>query len=116
MQQGEFNYRDRAPRDVIVTMPEMPREDDTRFPWGYFIAALCPLALIGTLFVLPAVLGPTDSMAPAMLCALLIGPVGALVLAWGLFRLWRGDAERFPALQWLVWVTAMVGALGLVLG
>ena len=76
----------------------------------------CAIGLIGAIFALPALLRPGDSMEPAMLCSLLIGPVGALVVGWGLVRLWRGDGRRFPALRWLVWLPALVGVAGFVLG
>ena len=91
-------------------------QTDTRFPWGYFVASLLPIGLIGAIFVLDAVLDPNESMGPAMLCSLLIGPVGALVVGWGVVRLWRGESHRFPALRWLVWLPALVGVAGLVLG
>lgn len=90
--------------------------NDTRFPWGYFIAALLPIGLIGAIFTLPALLSAQDSMWPAMLCSLLIGPVGVLVSGAGLFRLWRGEGQRFPALRWLVWLPALLGVTGFVLG
>ncbi len=90
-------------------------QNDTHFPWGYFIATLLPIGLIGAIFALPAMLGPRDSMGPAMLCSLLVGPVGALVVGWGLFRLWRGEGQRFPALHWLVWLPGLVGVIGFVL-
>ena len=85
---------------------------DTRFPWGYFVASLLPIGLIGAIFVVDAVMDPDESMGPAMLCSLLIG----LVVAWGVVRLWRGESQRFPALRWLVWLPTLVGVAGLVLG
>jgi hypothetical protein len=91
-------------------------QTNTRFPWGYLVASLLPIGLIGAIFALPALLGPRDSMGPAMLCSLLIGPVGALVVGWGLVRLWRGEGRRFPALRWLVWLPALVGVAGFMLG
>jgi len=87
-----------------------------QFPFGYLIAALLPIGLIGPIFALSAILGPSDSMGLAMVCSFLIGPVGALVVGWGLFRLWRGEGQRFPALRWLVWLPALVGVAGFVLG
>jgi hypothetical protein len=65
---------------------------------------------------LPLLLGPRDSMGPAMACSLLIFPVGALVVGWGLVRLWGGDGQRFPALRWLVWLPVAVGIAGVLLG
>ncbi len=91
-------------------------QHSTRFPWGYFVAALLPIGLTGAIFALPLVLSPRDYMGPAMLCSLLIGPVGAVVVGWGVVRLWRGDGRRFPALRWLVWLPALVGVAGFVLG
>jgi hypothetical protein len=89
--------------------------NDNLFPWGYFIAALLPIGLMGAMFVLPALLTPQDWMWPTALCLLLIGPIGVLVSGWGLFRLWRGEGQRFPALRWLVWLSALVGVTGFVL-
>jgi len=89
---------------------------DTRFPWAYFVASLLPAGLIGAIFALPALLGPREAMVSAMLCSLLIGPVGALVVVWGLVRLWHGEGRRCPALRWLVWLPALVGVAGFVLG
>ena len=40
---------------------------EKQFPWGYFVACLSPIVLIGMIFILPSVLGPQDSMGPAML-------------------------------------------------
>lgn len=88
----------------------------TRFPWGYFVASLVPAGLTGSIFALPVVLGPQDSMGPAMLCSLLIGPVGLAVVGWGVVRLWRGEGSRVPALRWLVWLPALTGVAGFVLG
>lgn len=87
-----------------------------RFPWGYFVASLLPMGLIGANFVLPMLLSPQDAMGPQMLCAMLIAPVGAIVMGWGLLRLRRGEEQRFPALRWLVWIPAAVGIAGFVLG
>ena len=89
---------------------------DVRFPWGYFVASLLPIGLIGSIYVLPAMLGPIDSMGLAMLSSVLIGPVGALVVGWGFIRLWKGDGQRFPALRWLVWLPLLIGIVGIVLG
>ena len=88
---------------------------DVRFPWGYFVVSLLPIALIGAIYALPAMLGPIDSMGPAMLSSVLIGPVGAMVVGWGFIRLWRGDGQRFPALRWLVWLPLLIGIVGILL-
>jgi hypothetical protein len=97
-------------------MATEPVESELRFPWGYFAASLLPMGLIGLIFILPALLGPQDSMGPAMLCSMLIAPVGAIVVGWGLFRLWQGEGRRFPSLRWLVWIPAVVGIAGFLLG
>jgi hypothetical protein len=55
-------------------------------------------------------------MTVGMACALLIGPAGALVTGWGIYRLWRGDGRLYPALQWLIVVPAMLGALAFAVG
>jgi len=89
---------------------------DVRFPWGYFVVSLLPIGLIGAIYSLPAVLDPVDAMGPAMLSSLLIGPVGAVVVGWGIIRLWQGDGQRFPALRWLVWLPLLIGIVGIVLG
>ena len=89
---------------------------EVRFPWGYFVASLLPIGLIGSIYALPAMLGPIDSMGPAMLCSVLIGPVGALVVGWGFVRLWKGDGQRFPALRWLVGLPLLIGIVGIILG
>lgn len=89
---------------------------DVRFPWGYFVVSLLPIALIGAIYALPAMLGPIDSMAPAMLSSILIGPVGAVVVGWGFIRLWRGDGQRFPALRWLVWLPLLICIVGILFG
>jgi hypothetical protein len=91
-------------------------QTNTRFPWGYFVASVVPAGLIGSTFVLPAVLGPQDSMGPAMLCSLLIGPVGLAVVGLGVVRLLRGEGSQVPALRWLVWLPALTGVAGFVLG
>ena len=62
-------------------------QTDTRFPWGYAVTSLLPAALIGAIFALSAILGPQDSMGPAVACSLLIAPVGAVVVGWGIVRL-----------------------------
>ncbi len=89
--------------------------EDSRFPWGYLVAALVPIGLICAIPILRETLGPSAFMAPAMLCSMAIGPVGAIVVGWGLLRLWRGDGERFPALPWLVWLPGLVGVAGFLL-
>jgi hypothetical protein len=89
---------------------------DVRFPWGYFVASLLPIGLIGSIYALPAMLGPIDSMGLAMLSSLLIGPVGPVFVGWGFIRLWKGDGQRFPALRWLVWLPLLIGILGIVFG
>lgn len=89
---------------------------DVRFPWGYFVASLLPVGLIGLIYVLPAIVWPIDSMGLAMLSSVLIGPVSAVVVGWGFIRLWKGDGQRFPALRWLVWLPLLIGVVGTVLG
>jgi hypothetical protein len=88
----------------------------TRFPWGYAVTALLPLALIAIMFVASEILGPSKSMGLAMACALLIGPVGGLVAIWGIYRLMHGEARVYPALRWLVWLPGLVSVAGLILG
>lgn len=90
--------------------------DDARFPWGYFVATLVPVILISLLTVLPLILAPEESMGWLMLCSLLIGPVAAIVVGWGLFRIWRGDARHFPALRWLVFLPLLVTFVGFAFG
>jgi len=89
---------------------------DVRFPWGYFVASLLPIGLITAIHTLPAVIGPIDAMGWAMLSSVLIGPVGAVVVAWGIIRLWQGEGQRFPALRWLVWLPLLIGIIGFALG
>jgi uncharacterized membrane protein len=91
-------------------------QPDRRFPWVYFVAALLPIGLIAAIFSMPLFLSPQESMGSAMACAMLIGPVAGLVFGWGVVRLLRGDAERYPALRWLVWLPAAVGVIGFVAG
>jgi len=91
-------------------------QNDVQFPWGYFVASLLPIGLIGAIYSLPAVLDPEDAMGAAMLSSVLIGPVGALVVGWGITRLWQGDGQRFPALRWLVWLPLLIGIVGILLG
>ena len=91
-------------------------QNDLQFPWGFFVASLLPIGLIGAIYFLPAVLGPVDSMGPAMLSSLLIGPVGAAVFVWGIIRLWQGDGQRFPVLSWLLLLPLLIGVAGFILG
>ena len=88
----------------------------TRFPWGYAVATLLPLAFIAGVSGSRALLDPEQSMGPAMLCSLLIGPSGLVVAWWGAYRLWRGEGRRYPALRWLVAVPVVVGFAGFLLG
>lgn len=96
-------------------MTDQDPQTHHRFPWGYFSAALMPLALIGAVFAIPALLSPQDAMAPAMLAAMLIGPAGALVAAWGIIRVGRGEGRDFPALWWLIWLPVLIGLAGIAL-
>ncbi|MEJ7591160.1 MAG: hypothetical protein WKF77_06395 [Planctomycetaceae bacterium] len=89
---------------------------EVRFPWGYFVASLLPIGLIAGIHIVPAVLGSIEGMGWAMLSSVLIGPVGAVVVAWGIIRLWQGDGQRFPALRWLVWLPLLSGIIGIALG
>jgi hypothetical protein len=74
----------------------------TRFPFGYAIATLLPIAFLAGMYGMTATLDAQQSMGPAMLCSLLIGPSGAIVAGWGALRLGRGDGQQYPALRWLV--------------
>jgi hypothetical protein len=89
--------------------------DEPRFPRSYALACCTPLALLACAFMLPALLGHGRGMAPALLCSLLIGPSGLVVAAWGATRLFRGHAAQFPALRWLVPLSAWLGLVGFVL-
>jgi hypothetical protein len=88
---------------------------DTRFPWGYAVASLLPIALIGGLWQPDLIWGPDYSMGLAMACSLLLGPTSGVVIGWGAFRLMRGDGERYPALVWLMLLPIVVGVVGFVL-
>lgn len=98
-------------RPQRLTAPQTPR-----FPWGYAIATLLPLGFIATMYGLTAVLETQQSLGPAMLLSLLVGPSGAVVALWGAIRLWRGDGRRFPALRWLITVPILFCAAGFLLG
>jgi hypothetical protein len=80
-----------------------------RFPWGYLVATLVPVALIAAACL-------SRSMSAGMAASLLIGPASAVVVLWGIVRLGRGDARTYPALRWLVWLPALVGVAGLAFG
>ena len=86
-----------------------------RFPWGYALSCSTPLLLLACVFTLPVLLGHERGMAPAMLCSLAIGPSGLVVAAWGAARMFRGHATQFPALRWLVPLSAWLGLAGFVL-
>ena len=88
----------------------------TRFPWVYAVATLLPLMFIAGVYGSTAFLDPRQSMGPAMICSLLIGPSGVAVAGWGAYRLWRGDGRQYPSLRWLVAVPLLVGLVGFVLG
>ena len=55
----------------------------TRFPWVYAVATLLPLMFIAGVYGSTAFLDPRQSMGPAMICSLLIGPSGVAVAGWG---------------------------------
>lgn len=97
-------------------MVEETAPQTTLFPWGYALATLLPLGFIAAMYGATAVLEPQQSMGPAMLLSLLIGPSGAAVAVWGAIRLWRGDGRRFPALRWLIAVPILFCAAGFLLG
>jgi hypothetical protein len=80
-----------------------------RFPWGYLVATMVPVALI-------AAASLSHSMSAGMAAAMLIGPASAVVVLWGIVRLSRGEALTYPALRWLVWLPALVGVVGVALG
>jgi hypothetical protein len=86
-----------------------------RFPWGYLVAMLVPMALVGATWLSGSIADPGWRMSAGMAAALLIGPASAVVILWGIVRLSCGEARTYPALRWLVWLPALVGVVGVAL-
>ena len=93
------------------TCPTPPRR---RFPWGYAAAVLMPFGAIAALLVADVRYGPRVTMGPAMVLACFMAPYCAAVIAWGVWRLQRGDGQTFPALRWLVWLPAAIAVLAVI--
>jgi hypothetical protein len=89
--------------------------NESRFPWIYAYFSMIPALLLLAMELFSTLLTPQQSMAPMMVCSLLIGPSAAIVLAWGVYRLLNGKAKTYPALRWLVVMPMILVAAGLAL-
>jgi hypothetical protein len=87
-------------------------EKRSRFPWGYAVAVFLPIVAFLGVLVLDVLKGPDYSMTPGMALVCSAGPYYSAIVAWGGWRLYRGDSRRYPALRWLVWVPLALGVFG----
>lgn len=91
--------KDNAKREVASPLT-------AAFPWGYALAAVLPLECFGLMMLLAITGGPREGMVYGLWGTVIVAPMGALIAAWGVFRLCRGAAQQFPAMHWLVWIPA----------
>ena len=87
-----------------------------RFPWGFFFAVLAPVSLVIAMLPPSSLTGPAWRMTLGTGGPMLLGPLCAAVVVWGIVRLNRGEGQVYPALRWFVWLPVLVGVAGVALG
>ena len=72
-----------------------------RVPWFYVAATFVSLAIMAAPSAITFILG-IRGWGLAMFASELAWPTAAIVVVWGVLRLWIGEGHLYPDLRWLV--------------